>query len=312
MNEYLEQILLSSLAQFELEESPKIMLEAPKVASHGDASTNIAMLLAKPLRNNPRAIAQLIVEGLEYDEKKISSVEIAGPGFINFRFAEDYLYDELASVIETGEKFGKTTTNQGKKVQIEFVSANPTGPLTVGHGRNAVLGDTVARLMEWTGAEVDREYYFNDAGRQMRVLGQSVQTRYLEQLGHEITFPEGGYEGEYIKDIATELIKEKGSKLAETDDWTPFKEKAEEEIFADISNTLEKMKINMDSFFNEHSLYEKGDIDSVVSRLREKGLVYEAEGATWFKTTEFGKEKDTSLNVTPPSILLNKIFEFET
>ncbi len=295
MNEYLEEIIKASLTQFELEEEHEIHLEAPKVESHGDASTNIAMTLAKPLRNNPRAIAQLIVDGIKYDEKKISSIEIAGPGFINFRYAEDYLYDELSGIIDAGEDFGKTTSNQGKRIQIEFVSANPTGPLTVGHGRNAVLGDTVARLMEWTGAEVDREYYFNDAGRQMRVLGQSVQARYLEQLGKDAKFPEGGYEGEYIKDIATELIKEKGEALAETDDWTPFKDKAKDEIFADISNTLKMMNINMDSYFNEHSLYENGDIESVVSRLRDKGLVYEAEGATWFKTTEFGKEKDTVL-----------------
>ena len=295
MNEYLEKIINASLAQFELEEQPEIHLEAPKVETHGDASTNVAMMLAKPLRSNPRAIAQQIVDGIEYDEKKISSIEIAGPGFINLRYSEDYLYDELSGIIDAGKDFGKTTSNKGKKVQIEFVSANPTGPLTVGHGRNAVLGDTVARLMEWTGAEMEREYYFNDAGRQMRVLGQSVQARYLEQLGLDSEFPEGGYEGKYIRDIAAELIKEKGNELAESEDWTPFKDKAKQEIFNDISNTLKKMKINMDAYFNEHSLYENGDIESVVARLREKGLVYEADGATWFKTTEFGKEKDTVL-----------------
>ncbi|HCT52206.1 MAG TPA: arginine--tRNA ligase, partial [Balneola sp.] len=180
MNDYLQQIIADSLQQFELEELPEIQTEAPKDASHGDASTNVAMMLAKPLRNNPRAIAQQIIDGLKYDEKKISSVEIAGPGFINFRFAEDYLYDELQSILDAGSGFGRTDEHSGKKVLVEFVSANPTGPLTVGHGRNAVLGDTVARLLEWTGAEVDREYYFNDAGRQMRVLGQSVQARYLE------------------------------------------------------------------------------------------------------------------------------------
>ena len=294
MNEYLEKIITSSLEQFELEETPEIHLEAPKVESHGDASTNIAMMLAKPLRNNPRAIAQQLVDGMEYDEAKISSVEIAGPGFINFRFAEDYLFDELDSIIKAGEEYGKTDAQKGKKVQIEFVSANPTGPLTVGHGRNAVLGDTVARLMEWTGAEVDREYYFNNAGRQMRVLGQSVQARYLEILGKDHEFPEGGYEGEYIRDIAQELVDEKGEELADAD-WTPFKEKAEKAIFADIDGTLKRMKIHMDNHFNEHSLYENGDIDSVVQRLRDKGLVYEADGATWFKTTEFGKEKDTVL-----------------
>lgn len=295
MNDYLNEIISASLTQFNLDEIPEIKLEAPKVESHGDASTNIAMMLAKPLRNNPRAIAQLIVDGIIFDEAKISAIEIAGPGFINFRYAGDYIFDKLSALISAGTDFGKSTSNNGKTVQIEFVSANPTGPLTVGHGRNAVLGDTVARLMEWTGAKVDREYYFNDAGRQMRVLGQSVQARYLEQLGKDSEFPDGGYEGEYIRDIATALINDKGDSLAETEEWKPFKEKAEEEIFADISTTLKKMNIHMDSFFNEHSLYESGDIESVVSRLRDKGLIYEADGATWFKTTEFGKEKDTVL-----------------
>ncbi|MBO6794814.1 MAG: arginine--tRNA ligase [Balneolaceae bacterium] len=294
MTEYLKEILSASLSQFELDEHPEIHLEAPKDPTHGDASTNLAMMLAKPLRNNPRAIATQIVEGLKYDDRKIASVEIAGPGFINFRYAEDYLFDELQTIINEGAEYGKSTAYSGKKIQIEFVSANPTGPLTVGHGRNAVLGDTVARLMEWTGATVDREYYFNNAGRQMRVLGQSVQARYLEALGKDAEFPEGGYEGEYIKDIAQELANEKGDSLDDSD-WTPFKEKAESAIFADIDTTLKRMNIHMDNHFNEHDLYENGDIESVVSRLREKGLVYDADGATWFKTTEFGKEKDTVL-----------------
>ncbi|MFY0697771.1 MAG: arginine--tRNA ligase [Balneola sp.] len=295
MNDYLQQIIADSLQQFDLEELPEIQTEAPKDASHGDASTNVAMMLAKPLRNNPRAIAQQIIDGLKYDEKKISSVEIAGPGFINFRFAEDYLYDELQSILDAESGFGRTDEHSGKKVLVEFVSANPTGPLTVGHGRNAVLGDTVARLLEWTGAEVDREYYFNDAGRQMRVLGQSVQARYLEKLGKESEFPEGGYEGEYIRDIAEELASDITDLSENPEDWKPFKEKAEEAIFADISNTLKRMNINMDSFFNEHSLYADGSIDSTVEKLREKELVYDKDGAVWFKTTEFGKEQDTVL-----------------
>jgi len=160
--------------------------------------------------------------------------------------------------------------------------------------KRQVLGDTIARLMEWTGAELYREYYFNNAGRQMRVLGQSVQARYLEALGKDSEFPEGGYEGEYIKDIAQELIKEKEDALVDSN-WTPFKEKAETAIFEDIDGTLKRMNIHMDNHFNEHSLYESGHIESVVNRLRDKDLVYDADGATWFKTTEFGKEKDTVL-----------------
>lgn len=302
MNDYLSEILENALKQFELDETPVIHLEAPKIASHGDASTNLAMMLAKPLRSNPRAIAQQIVDALEYESTKISAVEIAGPGFINFRFAEDYLYDELGEIIAKGEEFGKTDAHAGKKVQIEFVSANPTGPLTVGHGRNAVLGDTVARLMEWTGADVEREYYFNNAGRQMRVLGQSVQIRYRHicDWGRQFEFPERDfpedfYQGEYIRDIAQSIFDEHGNSWREIEEWEPFKNVAEATIFADIDGTLKRMQIHMDNHFNEHSLYENGDIESVVARLREKGLVYEADGATWFKTTEFGKEKDTVL-----------------
>lgn len=295
MKEYLVEIISKSLEQFQLEEVPQVQIEDPKQPEHGDASSNIAMLLARPLKNNPRAIAQQVVEGLNYDEKKISAVEIAGPGFINFRFAEDYLFDELNEILKRGEGFGESEANKGKRVLVEFVSANPTGPLTVGHGRNAVLGDTVARLLEWTGAEVDREYYFNDAGRQMRVLGESVRARYLDLLGKEAEFPEGGYEGEYIRDIAQALVDEKGEEFVETEDEKPFKEKAEQEIFADISGTLERMKIKMDSFFNEHSLYEGGKIEETIEKLRDLGLAYDKDGAVWFKTTEFGKEKDTVL-----------------
>lgn len=295
MKEYLVEIISKSLDQFELEEPPEIRIEEPNLPEHGDASTNIAMMLAKPLRNNPRAIAQQIVDGLKYDEKKISAIEIAGPGFINFRFAQEYLFEELGEILKAGADFGQTNSNKNKRVLVEFVSANPTGPLTVGHGRNAVLGDTVARLLEWTGAEVEREYYFNDAGRQMRVLGESVQARYLELLGKEAEFPEGGYEGEYIRNIAQALVDEKGEELVNSEDEKLFKEKAEEEIFADISATLERMKIKMDSFFNEHILYEEGKIEETIEKLRELGLAYDKDGAVWFKTTEFGKDKDTVL-----------------
>ena len=295
MKEYLVEIISKSLDQFELEEKPEIRIEEPNQPEHGDGSTNVAMMLAKPLRNNPRAIAQQIVDGLKYEEKKISAVEIAGPGFINFRFAQDYLFDELSEILNSGADYGKTDAYAGKRVLVEFVSANPTGPLTVGHGRNAVLGDTVSRLLEWTGAEVEREYYFNDAGRQMRVLGESVQARYLELLGKSDVFPEGGYEGEYIRDIAQNLIDEKGEELVNVEDEKPFKEKAEEEIFADISKTLDRMGIKMDSYFNEHSLYEDGKIEETIQKLRDLNLAYDKDGAVWFKTTEFGKDKDTVL-----------------
>lgn len=297
MKDYLRKIIRDSLNQFELskEETPEIQLEKPNDPGHGDASANIAMQLAGILSDNPRNIAQKIVEGLKYDSKKIAAVEIAGPGFINFRYAQNYLYDELETVLNEARDFGKSDTLSGRKILVEFVSANPTGPLTVGHGRNAVLGDTIARLLEWSGAEVDREYYFNNAGRQMRVLGQSVQARYLQELGKDVEFPDGGYEGEYITDIARELIDEQGDSLADTDDVRPFKEKAETIIFEDIQQTLERMHIEMDSFFNEQEVYDDGSIDQTMQTFREKEVAYDEDGAVWFKTTEFGKEQDTVL-----------------
>lgn len=297
MKQYLRDILRNSLQQFDLSGSdiPEIEIEKPNDPDHGDAATNLAMQLAGALRNNPRNIAQTIVEGLEYDPGKIAAVEIAGPGFINFRYAENYLYDELQAVLEKQGQFGRNEELSGRKIMVEFVSANPTGPLTVGHGRNAVLGDTIARLLEWSGAEVDREYYFNNAGRQMRMLGQSVRARYLQALGKEADFPEDGYEGEYIRDIAAQMAEIHGDELVDKKDITPFRETAEAAIFKDIRETLQRMNIQMDSYFNEHELYEDGSIDETVQTLREKGVAYDKEGATWFKTTEFGKEKDTVL-----------------
>ncbi len=297
MESYLQEIIGNALKSMGLDEGqiPEIKIETPRDPSHGDAATNVAMQLAKPLRNNPRKIAEQLVDALSLDPSKISAAEIAGPGFINFRYAENYLYAELKKLLSSGTEYGKTADNKGIKCLVEFVSANPTGPLTVGHGRNAVLGDTVCRLLEWTGADVQREYYFNNAGRQMRVLGQSVQARYKELLGKESEFPEGGYEGAYIIDIAQKLVDEHGDKLLAENDEKLFKEKAESAIFVEIRKTLERMNIVMDSFFNEHSLYESGAIDQVIATFREKGVAYDSDGAVWFKTTDFGKDQDTVL-----------------
>ncbi|MEX2456868.1 MAG: arginine--tRNA ligase [Balneolaceae bacterium] len=297
MEKYLQDEIHKALLTFDLDEDqiPEIKIETPRDPDHGDAATNVAMLLAKPLRKNPRKIAEELVEALQTDSKKISEISIAGPGFINFRFSDEYLADALKELIDQKENFGKSDANAGIKSLVEFVSANPTGPLTVGHGRNAVLGDTVARLLEWTGAEVDREYYFNNAGRQMRVLGQSIQARYLQELGKKAELPEGGYEGEYIKQIAQQLVDEAGDSLIDEADESVFKEKAEAAIFKEIQTTLERMNIKMDSFFNERTLYDDGSIDKIVQDLRDKKLAYDEDGAVWFKTTEFGKDKDTVL-----------------
>ena len=297
MKAYLVRILSEALTQ--ISDQPieaDIIIEKPRSPEHGDAATNLAMTLTKKLGMPPRKIAEAIKAALPMDDGYLSAVEIAGPGFINFRFSENWLYGQLAEILMLAESYGKSSANAGKRMQIEFVSANPTGPLTVGHGRNAVLGDTIARLLEWTGAKVDREYYFNNAGRQMRVLGESVRARYLQKLGQDAQLPEDGYQGGYIGDIAQTLIDEHDDALLSVPATDPvFKNAAEQAIFADIRKTLERMNIIMDSFFNEHTLYEDGSIDRVVSRLRELDLAYDADGAVWFRTTQFGKEKDTVL-----------------
>jgi arginyl-tRNA synthetase len=297
MKEYLKKIVSEALAKVagSSENLPDVIIEKPRIPEHGDAATNVALTAAKSLGKPPRQIAEAIVAALDFDPKDLSAVEIAGPGFINFRFAPGWTQRQLASVLEEPQSYGKTVANAGKRIQVEFVSANPTGPLTVGHGRNAVLGDTIARLYEWTGANVEREYYFNDAGRQMRVLGESVQIRYQQIMGYDIELPEGHYEGEYIRDIAQVLHRKVGDSLKVTNDVAEFTAAARDAMFDDIKTTLDRMKIHMDTFFNEHSLYTDGSIDRVVQRLRDKGLAYDAEGATWFKTTEFGKDKDTVL-----------------
>lgn len=270
----------------------KFTVELPKHEGQGDYSTNIALVLAGIEKKNPREIAAAIAEKLEAESALVEKVEIAGPGFVNVFINSDVWRQLIPEIVEEGIRFGKSDVGQNRKVMVEFVSANPTGPLSIGHGRQAILGDSISRLLEATGHDVFREYYYNDAGRQMRVLGESTRARYLELLGHEAEFPEDGYQGEYIVEIAKELREENEDQLVTHEEVTPFKEKAEQYIFKDISSTLERMGITFDNYYNEHSLYENGHIDSVISELREKGYVYEKDGAVWFKTTEFGQEQD--------------------
>jgi len=264
----------------------------PNQKGHGDLSTNIAMILTKELKKNPREIANEIIENLNYDSTIIEKIEIAGPGFINFTFTPIFLSKIISQINEEKSAFGTSKKYFGKKANVEFVSANPTGPLTVGHGRNAVIGDTVANLLESVGYDVDREYYFNNAGRQMRVLGESVQLRYKALLGETVEFPEEYYQGEYIKEIAQLLIDEFGDKLLSEKDETVFKSKAETEIFKEIKATLENLDIKMKIFYNENSLYEEGKIDYVLAQFKEKDLSYEKDDALWLKLTELGNEQD--------------------
>ncbi len=269
----------------------KYTLEVPKRGGQGDFSTNMAMVMAGTERKNPHEIAAIMVSLLEKQDI-VEKLEIAGPGFVNIFLKTKVWHDVLQPVLSAGSEFGKSNVGKGCKVMVEFVSANPTGPLSIGHGRQAILGDSIARLLEATGHEVYREYYFNDAGRQMRVLGESTKARYLELLDKKFQFPEDGYQGEYIKEIAQSLIDDKGDSLVESSNVLPFTERAVDLIFKDISSTLKNMGIKFDNYFNEHTLYDDGHIESVVQELRDKGLVYEKDDATWFKTTDLGHEQD--------------------
>ena len=270
----------------------KFSVELPKHEGMGDFSTNMALVLAGSEKKNPRELAKIITDKLAKDSLLIARVAIAGPGFINISINAEVWRQLIPTIVAAAENFGRSAVGHGRRVMVEFVSANPTGPLSIGHGRQAILGDSIARLLEATGHDVFREYYYNDAGRQMRVLGESTRARYLELLGETSEFPEDGYQGEYIVDIARSLVAEHGDSLKDHEDVTPFKEQAEKHIFKDISATLERLGIVFDNYFNEHSLYEDGHIDDVVALLRAKGYVYEKDNAVWFKTTAFGHEQD--------------------
>jgi arginyl-tRNA synthetase len=250
------------------------------------------MQLAAILKSNPKQIASEIQSSITKDPLYIEKIEIAGPGFLNFFISARSYYSQIDEIIKKQDAYGLSDQGKGIKTQVEFVSANPTGPLTIGHGRQAVLGDTIARLYEAIGYEVTREYYFNDAGRQMRILGDSVRLRYLEHLGEKIDFPEDYYQGDYITDIAKLLLNEFGDKLKNEENLDIFTAKAEDEVFKDIKNTIARLKFKMDVFYNEKSLYDEGKIDKVVSALEEKKLVAERDGAVWFLTSKLGKDQD--------------------
>jgi arginyl-tRNA synthetase len=267
-------------------------LEKPKLKKFGDLSTNLALQLAAQMKENPRQIASKIIDFIVSDPDYIDKIEIAGAGFINFHITRSTIQSGLSAILNEGKQFGRSDFGKGTKTQVEFISANPTGPLTIGHGRQAVLGDTIARLLEAVGYDVTREYYYNDAGRQMRILGDSVRLRYLQLLGEEIKFPEDYYQGDYITEIARSIFDTFGEKFRNETDISFFKEKGEEAVFTDIKNTVNRLKFQMDVFYNEQSLYDSGKIDEVMKLLKSKDLVSEHDGAVWFLTSKLGKAQD--------------------
>ena len=270
-----------------------IVVQLPKNPEHGDFATNLALQLAGKLDANPREIAEILSDKLKTDYPDlVDSTDIAGPGFINISINKNAIVSQLLSVLTLNKEYGKSNFGEGKTAQVEFVSANPTGPLTVGHGRGAILGDVISSILQWNSYKVDREYYYNNAGRQMHRLGESVKSRYLELLGEKTEFPEEGYEGEYIVEIAQNLIDKKGDSLKDLTENTAFKDAAETNIFLNIEKTLARIGLKFDTFFNENSLYDSGAITNVVDTLRQKNLIYEKEGATWFKASEAGRDQD--------------------
>ncbi len=279
-------------------EIPEIVLENPKAKSHGDFATNIAMRLAKIAKKAPRQIAEEIVQNLDEEAGSIESVEIAGPGFINFFMKDTFLENVVESVLEAGADYGKSTSGEGKRIQVEFVSVNPTGDLHLGHARGAAFGDILCNVYETSGYDVEREYYINDAGNQMNQLALSVEARYLEALGKEGNMPEDGYKGEDIVEVGKELAEKFNDELIDKADEERLK------FFRDygldfeinkIKTDLDAFGVHFDHWFSEQSLYESGKILEALKILKDAGYTYEFEGATWLRSTDFDDDKDRVL-----------------
>ena len=292
INKYIKENILISLTDYKIDIGLEdFSLSPPKQESFGDLSSNIALLISKQIQKNPLKIAEEIKKRmLRQNLNDIEEITATQPGFINFVIKPNYYQNNLKLIIKDKESFGKDFKGKGKSANVEFVSANPTGPLTVGHGRNAVIGDTVSNILEWHDYNVTREYYYNDAGKQMRTLGQSVESRYFEYVKKPFEFPNDGYQGEYIIEIAKNIANNLGENLVKNDE--KFLAEAEKVIFGQIENSLNSLGIKFDTFTNEKSFYESGAIKKLLSQLKSKGLVYEKDDATWYKATGVGAKQD--------------------
>lgn len=292
INKYIKENILISLTDYKIDIGLEdFSLSPPKQESFGDLSSNIALLISKQIQKNPLKIAEEIKKRmLRQNLNDIEEITATQPGFINFVIKPNYYQNNLKLIIKDKESFGKDFKGKGKSANVEFVSANPTGPLTVGHGRNAVIGDTVSNILEWHDYNVTREYYYNDAGKQMRTLGQSVESRYFEYVKKPFEFPNDGYQGEYIIEIAKNIANNHGENLVKNDE--KFLVEAEKVIFGQIENSLNSLGIKFDTFTNEKSFYESGAIKKLLSQLKSKGLVYEKDDATWYKATGVGAKQD--------------------
>ncbi len=285
---------------------PSIELARPKVAAHGDYSSNIAMMLARTAKLAPLPTANAISAHLPTADF-IAKVEIAAPGYLNFTLAEPWLDQQVEEILDHGPTWANLTAGHGVRVQVEHGSANPTGPLTIGSARNVVIGDTLANLLSAAGYDVQREYYVNDAGSQIRHFGESIYARYAQALGQDEPFPEDGYQGSYIKDMAEALARERGDAFLKMDRTQALRALGQigiERMVESAQKSLERINIRYDRWFHERSLYESGLFDQMMEMLRGKGLLYEQDDATWFKASLFGAEKDAVV-IRSPKIIPN-------
>lgn len=278
---------------FTADKLPEIALEVPPQKEFGDYATNFAMQSAKAAKSNPRSIAQAIVDRL--NEPWLDKAVIAGPGFINFYLKSDVIYQELAAILAAGDTFGQSDAGQGEQIQVEFVSANPTGPLHVGHGRGAAFGSALVNLLKAAGYKVEAEFYINDAGNQIDNLAASVNARYLELLGQTVQFPEDGYHGRDIIDTAQRIIDRHGDKyltMSEAERLAEFKEIALNEKLAALKEDLEQFGVTFDVWFSERTLHDSGSVAATCDLLKANGSIYEKDGALWLKSTTYGDDKD--------------------
>ena len=272
-----------------------IELEEPKISAHGDFSSNIAMVMASIQKMAPKKIAEAIIKNIDDSEGIIDKTEIAGPGFINFFVNPSAWYPVLKDIHDAGDNYGASDIGAGKKIQVEFVSANPTGPLHVGHGRGAAVGDSIANILSFCGYDVQREYYINDSGRQINTLGSSVFLRYQELSGKDIDFPQDYYQGDYIKEIAESILKDKKDELLNQDEDQAVKYCAcfaADTILNGIRCDLENFGVKFDKWFSEQTLFDSNRVQDIINDFKAQGVIYEKDQALWFRTSDFGDEKD--------------------
>lgn len=280
------------------EQLPDVVLETPKDKANGDYSTNMAMQLARVAKKAPRMIAEELVANFDKSKASIEKIEVAGPGFINFYMNNSYLTDLIPTILQAGDNYGETTVGGGQKIQVEFVSANPTGDLHLGHARGAAVGDSLCNILAKAGYDVTREYYINDAGNQINNLALSVEARYFQALGIDKPMPEDGYHGEDIIGIGKMLAEEAGDKLVSMDEEERIaqcREYGMKQELAKLKRDLEDFRVSFDVWYSETSLYHNGKIDDALAALKENGYIYEQDGATWFRSTDFGDDKDRVL-----------------